>query len=71
VGIVGLGRLGHLAVGADDSAAMAAQNGRCWFNLDTASSAHDPSPYLRALQMDATLCVLGTPDSRATASSSM
>ncbi|MHA6629862.1 NAD(P)-dependent alcohol dehydrogenase [Pseudonocardia sichuanensis] len=56
-----------LALGADevivstDATAMAAQNDRFSFILDTASADHDPSPYLRALRMDATLCVLGIP----------
>ena len=45
-----------------DAAAMAAQAGRFDFILDTASAKHDPSPYLRALRMDGTLCMLGIPD---------
>ncbi|MFI5932191.1 NAD(P)-dependent alcohol dehydrogenase [Actinoplanes sp. NPDC051494] len=56
-----------LELGADevivsrDEAAMTAQNGRFAFILDTASGAHDPAPYLRALALDGTLCVLGIP----------
>ncbi|WP_306208119.1 NAD(P)-dependent alcohol dehydrogenase [Actinoplanes sp. RD1] len=30
--------------------------------LDTASAKHDPTPYLRALRTDGTLCMLGIPD---------
>jgi uncharacterized zinc-type alcohol dehydrogenase-like protein len=57
-----------LALGADevvvssDDAAMAAQAGRFDFVLDTASAKHDPSPYLRALRLDGTLCMLGLPE---------
>lgn len=57
-----------LDLGADDVVlsrdpeAMAAQTGRYDFILDTASAQHDPSPYLRALRMDGTLCMLGLPD---------
>jgi alcohol dehydrogenase (NADP+) len=39
-----------------------AQADRFDFILDTASAKHDPSPYLRALRMDGTLCMLGIPD---------
>jgi uncharacterized zinc-type alcohol dehydrogenase-like protein len=45
-----------------DEAAMAAVAGRYDVILDTASAAHDPAPYLRALAMDGTLCVLGIPE---------
>jgi uncharacterized zinc-type alcohol dehydrogenase-like protein len=45
-----------------DQAAMAEAAGRFDFILDTASAKHDPSPYLRALRMDGTLCMLGIPD---------
>jgi uncharacterized zinc-type alcohol dehydrogenase-like protein len=45
-----------------DAEAMAAQADRFDFILDTASAKHDPSPYLRALRMDGTLCMLGIPD---------
>jgi uncharacterized zinc-type alcohol dehydrogenase-like protein len=45
-----------------DAEAMAAQGDRFDFILDTASAKHDPSPYLRALRMDGTLCMLGIPD---------
>ncbi|AGL21643.1 alcohol dehydrogenase, zinc-binding protein [Actinoplanes sp. N902-109] len=57
-----------LALGVDevivsgDAAAMAAQADRFDFILDTASAKHDPSPYLRALRMDGSLCMLGIPD---------
>jgi uncharacterized zinc-type alcohol dehydrogenase-like protein len=57
-----------LDLGADevvvssDATAMAAQADRFDFILDTASAKHDPSPYLRALRMDGTLCMLGIPD---------
>lgn len=57
-----------LDLGADDVVlsrdpeAMAAQTGRFDFILDTASAQHDPSPYLRALRMDGTLCMLGLPE---------
>ena len=56
-----------LTLGADavalstDETAMAAVRGRFDFIVDTVSAAHDPSPYLRALAMDATLCVLAIP----------
>ena len=50
------------AVLSTDDAAMAAEIGRHDFILDTASAQHDPSPYLRALRMDGTLCMLGLPD---------
>jgi len=56
------------ALGADDvvlstdDAAMAAVAGRFDLVLDTASGEHDPSPYLRALRMDGTLCMLGLPE---------
>ena len=56
-----------LALGADavvlstDDEAMAAVRGRFDFIVDTVSAVHDPSPYLRALAMDATLCVLAIP----------
>ena len=56
------------ALGADDvvlsrdEAAMAAVTGRFSFILDTASAHHDPAPYLRALALDGTLCVLGIPE---------
>jgi len=49
-----------------DAAAMAAQADRFDFILDTASAKHDPSPYLRALRMDGTLCMLGIPALRRT-----
>lgn len=45
-----------------DPDAMAAQSGRFDLIIDTASAKHDPSPYLRALRMDGTLCMLGIPD---------
>lgn len=56
------------ALGADDVVvsrdedAMAAVKGRFDLILDTVSAAHDPAPYLRALAMDGTLCVLGIPE---------
>jgi alcohol dehydrogenase (NADP+) len=45
-----------------DADAMKAQADRFDFILDTASAKHDPSPYLRALRMDGSLCMLGIPD---------
>ena len=57
-----------LALGADEvvvstsADAMAAQAGRFDFVLDTASAKHDPSPYLQALRLDGTLCMLGLPE---------
>jgi uncharacterized zinc-type alcohol dehydrogenase-like protein len=48
---------------SSDADAMDAQKGRFAFILDTASGAHDPNPYLRALALDGTLCVLGIPGS--------
>ncbi|MQA35755.1 NAD(P)-dependent alcohol dehydrogenase [Modestobacter roseus] len=45
-----------------DPAAMAAVAGRLDFVLDTASGAHDLAPYLGALRLDGTLCVLGLPE---------
>ncbi|NHC15726.1 NAD(P)-dependent alcohol dehydrogenase [Motilibacter deserti] len=57
-----------LELGADevvvssDAEAMAAQAYRFDLILDTASAKHDPSPFLRALRMDGTLCMLGIPD---------
>ncbi len=56
------------ALGADDvvlsteESAMAAQSDSHDLILDTASSPHDLTPYLRALSMDGTLCVLGIAD---------
>ncbi|MUK03224.1 alcohol dehydrogenase catalytic domain-containing protein [Vibrio cholerae] len=56
------------ALGADDvvlstdESAMAAQFDAHDLILDTASSPHDLTPYLRALSMDGTLCVLGIAD---------
>ena len=53
------------ALGADeivvstDATAMDAQAGRLDFVLDTASAAHDLTPYLRTLKLDGTLCSLG------------
>ena len=61
-------RAAALELGADevivsgDDAAMEAAAGRFDFVLDTASAKHDPSPYLRVLRMDGTLCMLGIPD---------
>ncbi|MET0424078.1 MAG: NAD(P)-dependent alcohol dehydrogenase [Actinoplanes sp.] len=46
-----------------DADAMDAQRGRFSFLLDTVSAEHDPNPYLRALALDGTLCVLGIPSS--------
>ncbi|WP_305783797.1 NAD(P)-dependent alcohol dehydrogenase [Symbioplanes lichenis] len=57
-----------LMLGADETVvssgavAMASQAGRFDFILDTASGKHDPTPYLRTLKIDGTLCMLGTPD---------
>ncbi|CAM01935.1 putative zinc-type alcohol dehydrogenase-like protein [Saccharopolyspora erythraea NRRL 2338] len=42
-----------------DADRMAAQANRFDLILDTASAAHDLSPYLRAVRMDGTLCCLG------------
>ncbi|GAB7046527.1 NAD(P)-dependent alcohol dehydrogenase [Catenuloplanes indicus JCM 9534] len=42
--------------------AMAEQAGRFDFILDTVPVKHDPTPYLRALRIDGTLCMLGIPD---------
>ncbi|WP_250007865.1 NAD(P)-dependent alcohol dehydrogenase [Actinoplanes sp. M2I2] len=42
-----------------DAAAMEARSGQLDFILDTASAAHDLTPYLRALKLDGTLCSLG------------
>lgn len=56
------------ALGADevvlsnDSDAMSAQYDTHDLILDTASAAHDMTPYLRALAMDGTLCSLGIPE---------
>lgn len=56
-----------LAMGADeavlstDEARMAAQAHRFDFILDTVSSRHPLDPYLRALNLDGTLCHLGIP----------
>ncbi len=56
------------ALGADDvivsrdSDAMRAQAGRFDFIVDTASAGHDPSPYLDALRLHGTLCMLGISD---------
>ncbi|WP_236789613.1 NAD(P)-dependent alcohol dehydrogenase [Amycolatopsis sp. GM8] len=55
------------ALGADDVVvssdpdALAAQARRFDFILDTASRAHDLSPYLRALRLHGTMCLLGIP----------
>ena len=57
------GRLGaDEVIISGDADAMAAQADRFDFILDTASAKHDPSPYLRALRMDGSLCMLGIPD---------
>lgn len=56
-----------LDLGADnvlvsiDSQAMAEAAKTFDFILDTASVDHDPSPYLRTLDMDGTMCMLGIP----------
>ncbi|MCZ2822630.1 NAD(P)-dependent alcohol dehydrogenase [Modestobacter sp. VKM Ac-2977] len=52
----------HDVVVSTDPAAMAAVAGRLDFVLDTASGAHDLAPYLGALRLDGTLCVLGLPE---------
>ena len=44
---------------SSDDAAMAAQFDTHHLILDTASAAHDMTPYLRALALDGTLCTLG------------
>ena len=55
-------------LGADDVVvtgspdALAAQAGRFDLIVDTVSVQHDPSPYLRALRMGGTLCMLGLPE---------
>jgi uncharacterized zinc-type alcohol dehydrogenase-like protein len=57
-----------LELGADevivsgDADQMAEQAGRFDLILDMVPAKHDPSPYLRALRMDGTLCMLGIPD---------
>ncbi|WP_369140474.1 NAD(P)-dependent alcohol dehydrogenase [Modestobacter versicolor] len=51
----------HDVVVSTDAAAVAAVAGTLDFVLDTASSAHDLAPYLGALRLDGTLCVLGLP----------
>ncbi|MCZ2830949.1 NAD(P)-dependent alcohol dehydrogenase [Modestobacter sp. VKM Ac-2986] len=53
----------HDVVVSTDAEAMAAVAGRLDFVLDTASGAHDLGPYLGALRLDGTLCVLGLPES--------
>ncbi|MCZ2846449.1 NAD(P)-dependent alcohol dehydrogenase [Modestobacter sp. VKM Ac-2978] len=53
----------HDVVLSTDAAAMAAVAGRLDFVLDTAAGAHDLGPYLGALRLDGTLCVLGLPES--------
>lgn len=45
-----------------DDAAMAATAQTLDHVLDTASGKHDPTPYLRALRLDGTLCLLGVQD---------
>jgi alcohol dehydrogenase (NADP+) len=52
----------HDVVVSSDAAAMAALAGRLDLVLDTASGAHDLAPYLGALRLDGTLCVLGLPE---------
>ena len=52
----------HDVVVSTDPDAMAAVAGRLDFVLDTASGAHDLAPYLGALRLDGTLCVLGLPE---------
>ncbi|KGH44926.1 alcohol dehydrogenase [Modestobacter caceresii] len=52
----------HDVVVSTDPAAMAAVAGRLDLVLDTASGAHDLAPYLAALRLDGTLCVLGLPE---------
>jgi alcohol dehydrogenase (NADP+) len=57
------------ALGADDvvlstdDQQMAAQAGRFDFILDTVGAPHSVEPYMSALAMDGTLCVVGIPDS--------
>ena len=57
-----------LRLGADDvvlsydEQRMAAQAGRCDLILDTAGAAHALEPYLSALAIDGTLCVVGIPE---------
>ncbi|GAB4082182.1 NAD(P)-dependent alcohol dehydrogenase [Modestobacter muralis] len=53
----------HDVVLSTDAEAVAAVAGRLDFVLDTASGAHDLGPYLGALRLDGTLCVLGLPES--------
>ncbi|MFJ9026841.1 NAD(P)-dependent alcohol dehydrogenase [Streptomyces sp. NPDC102259] len=57
------------ALGADDvvlstdEQQMAAQAGRFDFILDTVGAPHSVEPYMTALAMDGTLCVVGIPES--------
>ncbi|WP_020124723.1 NAD(P)-dependent alcohol dehydrogenase [Streptomyces canus] len=48
----------HDVVLSTDDAAMAAVGPTLDYVLDTASGQHDPSPYLRTLRLDGTLCML-------------
>ncbi|TYP83781.1 NAD(P)-dependent alcohol dehydrogenase [Blastococcus xanthinilyticus] len=52
----------HDVVVSTDADAMGALSGRLDFVLDTASAEHDLAPYLGALRLDGTLCVLGLPE---------
>jgi len=47
---------------SSDAEAMGALAGRLDVVVDTASAAHDVSPYLRTLRLDGTLVVLGLPE---------
>jgi uncharacterized zinc-type alcohol dehydrogenase-like protein len=51
----------HEVVVSSDEAQMAKQAWRLDFILDSASSGHDLTPYLRTLKLDGTLCTLGIP----------
>ena len=52
----------HEVVLSKDEAQMQAQANRFDFLLDTVSTTHALTPYLRALKLDGTLCSLGIPD---------
>ena len=52
----------HEVVISTDAAAMAAQQFRFDFILDTVSATHEVDPYLAALHYNGVLCALGIPD---------
>lgn len=57
-----LGLGAHEVVLSNDAAAMEARAGSLDFILDTVSAPHDVNPYLNALRLDGTFCLVGAPE---------